>query len=280
MNDHLKETITKWLAIPVVVLPIIFSIIIAAEDDETPAPTSLYNGDDYTHEWTASEIELPHLKNGNRYTSNPDNVVSDYTVSLVDATMKRMDDELGIESAVVVVNHLANDDPFTFAQDLFDLYKIGREDRGLVVVLAYGDHSVRTHTGRSLEADLTDAECSRLQNDYLIPWMREEQPDSGLISLTEALYQTLRQKQNPAVDALMPARHGVKSDEDEDFTFTDFLILAWIVCLVIIISLNNEGGASSLFSGGGGGRWSGGGGGWSGGYGGGSSGGGGATSRW
>ena len=50
MNDHLKETITKWLAIPVVVLPIIFSIIIAAEDDETPAPTSLYNGDDYTHE--------------------------------------------------------------------------------------------------------------------------------------------------------------------------------------------------------------------------------------
>jgi uncharacterized membrane protein YgcG len=282
----MKKKANIILSILVIVLPFIF--INGAEDEEDKPSTTLYDGSEYNHLWTAGEIDLPHLRDGRRYTSNPDRVISEHTVAIVDSTMKRMDDELGIESAVVVVNHIANDDPFRFAQDLFDLHGIGRNDRGLVVVLAYGDHAVRTHTGLALEAELTDAEASRLQNDYLIPWMREEQPDSGLISLTEALYQTLRAKQDPSVDALMPAMHAAQSPEEKPFTFYDFLCYVWIFS-IIALRLINKGSSSGFFrGGGGGGGYSGGysGGGrssgrsWGGGYGGGRSGGGGATSRW
>lgn len=277
----MKKKANIILSILVIVLPFIFGN--ADDEEKEGASTSLYDDNGYNHLWTAEEIDLPHLHDGRRYTSNPDHVVSENTVAIVDSTMKRMDDELGIESAVVVVNHIANDDPFRFAQDLFDLHGIGRDDRGLVLVLAYGDHSVRTHTGYALEADLTDAESSRLQNDYLIPWMREEQPDSGLISLTEALYQTLRAKQDSSIVALMPAKHGARSSKDDDLTFSDACALLWVFVLIALSVINGGTGRSFLGGGGGfrgGGGWSGGGSSWGGGYGGGGSGGGGATSRW
>lgn len=260
----------------VIILPIIFGNLAPDEEEDSEA-SALY---EETHLWKADEIYLPHKYDGRCYTSNPDHVVTDNTVAIVDSIMRDMDTELGIESAVVVVNHIYNDDPFRFAQDLFDLNHIGRDNRGLVVVLAYGDHAVRTHTGYNLEADLTDVECSRLQNDYCIPWMREEQPDSGLISLAIALYQTLRAKQVPGAEALMPARHGLSSEEeDTEFTLTDILVLIWVFCLVALLTINNDGHGGGLIGGwsGGGGSWSGG---WGGGYGGGGSGGGGATSRW
>lgn len=287
----MKKKVNIILIILVIVLPFIFSN--GVEDEEDNPSTTFYDGSEYNHPWKAEEIDLPHLRDGSRYTSNPDHVISEHTVAIVDSTMMRMDDELGIESAVVVVNHIYDDDPFRFAQDLFDLHGIGRDDRGLVIVLAYGDHSVRTHTGYALEADLTDAESNRLQNDYLIPWMREEQPDSGLISLTEALYQTLRAKQDPSVDALMPAKHGLGSTEEKPFTFYDFLAYVWIFSIIALRLINK--GSSSGFLGGGRSGGSGGyssgsygssrgyssGGGYrSGGYSGGRSGGGGATSRW
>lgn len=278
----MKKKANIVLTALVVILPLILGSLLPDEEEQQGSSSKLY---EETHLWQADEIDLPHLKDGRRYTSNPDNIVTPNTVTIVDSIMKCMDDELGIESAVVVVNHIYNDDPFRFAQDLFDLNKIGRDDRGLVIVLAYGDHAIRTHTGYNLEADLTDVESSRLQNDYCIPWMREEQPDSGLISLVQAIYQTLRAKQIPDAETLMPTRHGVRSsNEDEEFTLTDVIALLWVICIIALIAINSEGksgfiggGGFGGFSGGGGRSW---GGGFGGGYGGGGSGGGGATSRW
>jgi uncharacterized membrane protein YgcG len=154
-----------------------------------------------TREWNADNIPMPHLTDGSRYVSNPDKVVSEHTEQLLNRWLKRMDDSLLIESAMIIVNHVENEDPFRMAQDIFDKYKVGKNDRGLVIVLAYQDHKVRTHTGRALEADLTDIECSRLQQTYAIPSMKAEQPDSGMLYLTEAIYNTLQKMDRSLIEA-------------------------------------------------------------------------------
>ena len=243
--------------------------------------------------WTADNVPMPHLNDGSRYVSNPDGVVSQNTEQLLDQWLKLLDDSLQIESAMIIVNHVDNGDVFTFAQDLFDKYKIGKDDRGMVIVLAYQDHKVRTHTGRALEADLTDIECSRLQQTYAIPFMKSEQPDSGMLYLTEAIYNTLKNKDLPQT---WEAPANLDADELSGLVMLYMMMLmAWPLLgfylkrrysgkglnflspnpfyKMPIIIVGGGGGGGSF---GGGGGFSGGGGGFSGG----SSGGGGATSSW
>ena len=254
----------------------------AAQAQETPA-------------WNADNIPMPHLTDGSRYVSNPDQVVTAHTEQLLNQLLKKMDDSLQIESAMIIVNHVENEDVFRMAQDIFDKYKVGKDDRGLVVVLAYQDHKVRTHTGRSLEGDLTDIECSRLQQTYAIPSMKAEQPDSGMLYLTEAIYNTLQKKDLPLT---WSQKKEAESDEAMGIIAIYMLLFGgWLFLIAYLYhrySGNNgrgllhgnpfEAAPVIVVSGGGfgGGRGGGFGGGSSfgGGFSGGSSGGGGATSSW
>lgn len=266
--------------------------------DTTPEAQRMVSQSQSDTYWNADNIPMPHLTDGSRYVSNPDGVVSDHTEQLLNQWFKKMDDSLQIESAVVLVNHIENDDPFRMAQDLGNKYGVGKADRGLVIILGYEDHSINISPGRSLEADLTDAECARLQREYVIPSMKAELPDSGMLYLAEAIYNTLQQKELPQMSAFTSQ---AEEESDVQFGILSFYFLlfgGWFVLIVYLINryqgatgrnmlaanpFQKEPEVAFVSTGGGGGGGSfGGGGGFSGGggFGGGSFGGGGATSRW
>ncbi len=251
--------------------------------------------------WNADNIPIPYLQDATQYVSNPDSVLSQSAVNRMNVTLHSIEKELNIQSIVVVVNHIENDDPFRFAQDLGNKYGVGYDDRGLVVVVGYLDHSINMSPGRSLEADLTDAECHRLEQQYVVPAMRAEMPDSGMIYLVEAVYSTLKKKELPQMSALT----SVEDEKDEQLAIAVGLtMLFYFAWAIFFLRLNRKyhwvGLLSSVpllsnpfivnegvhFTGGGGfgggGGFSGGGGfgGGGGSFGGGSFGGGGATSRW
>jgi uncharacterized membrane protein YgcG len=249
--------------------------------------------------WNAENIPIPFLQDSTQYVSNPDHVLTQQTVDHMNITLKRLDNELGVQSIVIVVNHIENDDPFRFAQDVGNKYGVGFGNKGLMVVVGYQDHSINISPGRALEADLTDAECHRLEQQYVVPAMRAEMPDSAMFYLTEALYSTLQKKQLPQMSNLLA---DADDDVDEGLATMGITLLAIIAWCVFFLRKNRQyhwlgmAGAASLlanpfyeeshsssgggfggFGGGGGGFSSGGGGGH---FGGGSFGGGGATSRW
>ena len=277
-----------------------------AEYGEEDASSAFSNTTE--HYWRAEDIPMPHLKDGRRYVSNPDSIISQETVMRLDAKLKQLDDSLGIESVVAVVSHVEGADIDGFAQRIFDIYKVGKKDYGLVMVLAYDDHKFRTQTGRALEAELTDVECFRLQEHYLIPSMKAELPDSGLIYMVDAIYNTLQGKELPEMAELTVQRKA--SSDDDDVPLLPFLylvilfgwgilyyamsrLLGWNLMTFALGMLRpnpfveKAHSAGPVFIGmGGGGRSGGfggsgfGGGSFGGGFGGGSSGGGGATSSW
>ena len=259
------------------------------ETPNTPAVNT--TGETY---WNAETIPIPYLKDANQYVSNPDHVLSQNTVDKMNKTLKRLETEMDIQSVVIVVNHIENDDPFRMAQDVGNKYGVGRNDRGLMIVVGYLDHSINMSPGRSLEGDLTDVECHRLQQKYVVPAMRAEMPDSGMLYLTEAIYATMQKKDLPKMTNLN------ESDESDNelATIIGILMLFFIAWCVFFLHLNNkyqwlafltlaalrpnpfyeESSGGVYFGGGGRGGGFGGFGGGS--FGGGSFGGGGATSRW
>lgn len=265
---------------------------------EEPYQTSQFAAAE-TVEWNADNIPIPYLQDSTQYVSNPDSVLSQPAVDRMNVTLQRLNLELGVQSVVIVVNHIENDDPFRFAQDVGNKYGVGYNDRGLVIAVGYQDHSINMSPGRALEADLTDAECHRLEQQYVVPAMRAEMPDSGMVYLVEAVYSTLQKKELPQMSSLLSNSGG---DDDDPFVGAMMLMTAFIILWSLFFLHKNKkyhwlgiAGTSALlsnpfyvatssgFTGGGGfgGGFHGGGGGFSGGsFGGGSFGGGGATSRW
>ena len=277
-----------WIGI---VVAFVFCAASLPIEEHPNAPVVSTTGEKY---WNAETIPIPYLKDANQYVSNPDNILTQNTVDQMNKTLKQLEKELDIQSVVIVVNHIENDDPFRMAQDVGNKYGVGRNDRGLMVVVGYLDHSINISPGRSLEGDLTDAECHRLQQRYVVPAMRAEMPDSGMLYLTEAIYATMKKKALPDMSSLTTKSDDIDNEIATIIGMYVFFFIAWCVFflrlnskyqwlafLIATIRPNpfHESSGGNGFYGGGGSF--GGGGGFSGGsFGGGSFGGGGATSRW
>ena len=249
--------------------------------------------------WNADNIPMPHMHDATKYVSNPDSILSPAIVDSIDHIMYRLDTNLGIESAVIIVGHIEGDNPITMIRGIYEKYKVGRDDRGLVIVVGYLDHSYFIAPGRNLEGDLTDLETNHLAQDYLIPSMKAEMPDSGMLYLARGVYALMEGKDMPRMSALSAA----ETDDDSDGTSDTLwlIIYASLLTALLIYSAHksqklgwaglsypmfiaanpfhvNVGGSASDYSGSS--RSSGGGFSSGGGYGGGSWGGGGSGGRW
>lgn len=297
----------KWTRARKTLAGLFYAVIVAMlgcctamlPSEEAPQATSAMSQQETVY-WNAENIEIPYLKDSTQYVANPDYVLSQGAVDRMNITLQKLNLDLGVQSVFIVVNHIENDDPFRFAQDVGNKFGVGYHDMGLMVVVGYEDHSINISPGRKLEADLTDAECYRLEQQYVVPAMRAEMPDSGMIYLAEALYSKLEKKELPQISRLT----GQDDDDAAAGTIIAFMLLlfGWAGLYMV---LNNKYlwlatiGTSTLKSnpfvstgtyyvggghgglGGGSSRGGFGGGGFSGGsFGGGSFGGGGATSRW
>ena len=164
-----------------------------------------------TSAWNAENIPMPHLEDESQYVANPDKVLSKETVDSMNVMLQRMDKELGVETAFAIVNYVEGEEAFRLAQDMGNKYGVGRNDRGLVVVMAYGDHDINISPGTGLESTLTDGKCGRLLDDYAVPFLKKNQPDSAMLYLTRALLEVLRNQ-----DELSPVYEKPATDEERD----------------------------------------------------------------
>lgn len=165
--------------------------------------------------WSADNIPMPHMTDGSQYVSNPDSILSQEVVDSINVVLRQMDDQFDIESAMVIVGHIENDDPIAMVRGIYKNYGVGKNNRGLVIVVGYLDHSYFIAPGRALEGDLTDMESDQLARRYLIPSMKAELPDSGMLYLARGTYALFASKDMPEMSSLTSTQ---KSEDDEDNT--------------------------------------------------------------
>lgn len=224
---------------------------------------------DKNEDWNASTIPMVHLRDSTKWCCNPDNVIKPATVDSIDFYCRKLNWK-GIESVIVIVKKVQDADCFRVAQDIGNNYGVGSKEtrRGLVIVVAYQQHKYFIATGKGLEAELTDAECNRIAEDYLKPAMKDENPDKALLNTVKAIYN----KFDYGVVELYKGQRAY-SEKVDRIIVTIFVIL---IIFFIILCFATKGEILVIFFDGG----SSGGGSSGGSFGGGSFGGGGAGGSW
>lgn len=89
----------------------------------------------------------------------------------------------GAEVVLVTVSDLSGGDVFSYAQDLFTNWGIGKRgiDNGLLVLVTMQEREFRFHTGYGLEGALPDVVLSRLYREQIVPNFAQGRYFEGLM---------------------------------------------------------------------------------------------------
>lgn len=139
--------------------------------------------------WKPEDVAMVHLQDSRRWVCNPEGILSQSAVDTMDATLSHLYQTRGVETAVVVVGRVADGDTYSFARDLGNTRGIGskRQRTGLVIVLATEDRRYSILTARGLEGSLPDAICKRVENLYMVPYLKEGQWDSAMVKAVQVI---------------------------------------------------------------------------------------------
>lgn len=128
---------------------------------------------------------VPNMKLiNNSYVINPDHIVSEGTVAQINQQLAVLEQQTTSQVAVVILNSIGEETDFTFAQDLFEEWKIGKanKDNGLLILFVKDQKKIRLHTGLGLEGVLPDAICKRIETQKMVPHFKEGNVDQGILA--------------------------------------------------------------------------------------------------
>ena len=92
----------------------------------------------------------------------------------------------GIQVVVTTVKSLEGDTVENYAYRMYNQYGIGKDDMGLLILLATEDRQIRVEVGRAMEGYINDSKAGRFMDKYAIPYLKENKFNEGLISLQQA----------------------------------------------------------------------------------------------
>jgi uncharacterized protein len=235
--------------------------------------------------------DLPRPTN---YVSDFANVISPETQQQLNQLCAQLDHQAHAQIAVVTIKTLDGEPIQDYAVQLWDKWKIGRQDRGVLILLAVQDRKRWIATGYGVEAILPDSRVGDIGRQ-MVPYLRSGDYDDAVSLAVGQISQIIAR--DAGVTLQQPLERRVQRQQQAVRLSLGQLIVFGVIIFLVILFLARAGGSGLLgfllgmFLGGGGrGGWGGGGGGWGsggggdgggfGGFGGGSTGGGGAGGSW
>ena len=172
------------------------------------------------------DIAPVHLEDRNRYTCNPDGILSNEAVARIDAAFRTVEDSTGVQALVAVVEDIDPDDCFEFAHQLGEKVGVGRSssNNGFVILLSTGERCVQFATGYGVEGVLPDAICKRVQERYMNPHFANNEWDEGMVAGAEALK-----------DILLKGEFDEDDDDDKAAIVGMSVFLGMMFMLIVLV---------------------------------------------
>ena len=124
------------------------------------------------------------------YVNDYADILNEETEDYIINHSKSLAQQTKAQIVVVTVKNLEGKDLESYATDLFRNFKIGdeKENNGLLLLLALEERQFRVEVGYGLEGVLTDGLTGRYQDDYIIPYLKENKWDEGIKNGYSAFY--------------------------------------------------------------------------------------------
>ena len=158
------------------------------------------------------------------HVSDPEGLLAlDYVLE-INRILTTLEDSTGIQSMVVMLTSIGNEDIFEFSHNLFRHWGIGSTERneGLLIVYVADQRKIRFTTGYGLEGILPDATCKRIQTQYMLPHFRNGDTNQGMLEGVRAVASVL--------DGSMKASR----DMEEASLWEVLMILGCLIALVAL----------------------------------------------
>ena len=143
--------------------------------------------------YTVDNLPKVHLQNKMQYVCNPAGILSQAACDSIDAMLYALEQQTGIETVVAVVPSIGETDCFDFCHQLLNKWGVGKKDKnnGLVILLVTDQRCIQFYTGYGLEGDLPDVICKRIQTKSMIPYLKVENWNEGMVNGVRAVCQRL-----------------------------------------------------------------------------------------
>ena len=139
--------------------------------------------------YTPDNLPIPYLQDKTQYVSNPDGILEQTTVDSLNLWLGKMEASHGVQTVLAVVERIEGGEAYDFSMALGRKYGIGSKEQntGLIIVLATEDRAYYILTGRGLEGTLPDAICKRIENNQMLPYLREGEWDEAMLNTVRAI---------------------------------------------------------------------------------------------
>lgn len=198
------------------------------------AVTAWAAGDSVKEYKSVDDVPNVRLTDVRRYVSDPTSILSPAATDTINAILGRLEKSTGIETAVVMLPSIGENDIFDFSTSLFRKWGIGKKksDNGLLILFVMDQHKVRFATGYGIEGTMTDAMSKRIQMQYMVPAFKRSDWNKGMVDGVRATAKVLDGSMKP---------EAADSDTDtSDLLFSIGIIIGVILLAMFVSSIKQR----------------------------------------
>lgn len=176
------------------------------------------------------------------YVNDFANVLSDEEEKrLLDKAVTLAEESDGIQVVLSTVESLDGNPIENYALEMYNQYKIGKDDMGLLILLSTGDRQIRIEVGKAMEAYINDSKAGRLMDEYAIPYLKEDKFNEGLINLQESLISEVTKSVAADSETSQVALTGSdnSSSEENPILYIVFYIFLSIIIFALVYHIYN-----------------------------------------
>ena len=180
------------------------------------------------------------------YVNDYANIINKDTEEYIINTNLNLYNKTGAQIVVVTVKNLEGKAIEEYATQLFRSFGIGgsSKNNGVLMLLALEEREFRIEVGYGLEGCLNDAKTGRIQDQYIIPYLKQNNWDDGIKNGYNAIIQVVANEYGVEVNANEPI-------DVQDSNVTNLVpMIIMLVFAVIIITKIKNGGAINISYGG------------------------------
>ncbi len=185
--------------------------------------------------WTPDNLTDPYTVD-KTYVLDPAGYLGTDQRAEINILCDSLNTKADLETAIVVLDEI-DMEPFDFGVNLYNNWRLGRDSRGLILLVVVNQHRWQFISGYGAEADFPDVILARIGNRIMVPEFRENKYASGIHKALSEVFKVATDTEYKATEyggldraTVMSSSSNEDEEEDEEWSEGD-----WIACFIELL---------------------------------------------